>query len=220
MKIGVSLGTVLIIVLTSGTLFCQRQMTKEEILKTWTTNQKPVNRDSLFRFDIHAQTRATLDKLLINGVDTLVVYSVSYPGYSEIDSDSCSTIYPVDSYFFWSRQGKHYLKKVNGKCTQGQSITNDRVIKFTLDNFSKMTDEIFMGVIYGVVADGDKLRISGSVIDHEPNYEILIQLGDKFKYLSFTDTELTDKKSLFYDHNHNLTSYKLFGLIKTQTRKD
>jgi hypothetical protein len=77
-----------------------------------------------------------------------------------------------------------------------------------------------MSVIYGVVADDDKLRISGSVIDHEPNYEILFQVGDKFKYLSFTESELTDMKSLFYDYNHNLTSYKLFGLIKNQTKKD
>lgn len=220
MKIGVTLGTVLIIVLTSGTLFCQRQMTKDEILKTWTAFQKPINKDSLFRFDIHNQTRATLDKLLMNGVDTLVVYSVSYPGTSEMDSDSCSTMYPVDSYFFWRRQGKDFVKKVNGKCELGQSTTNDKIIKFALNNFSKMTDDFFMSVTYGVVADGDEFRISGSVIDHEPNYDILLQIGDNFKYLSFTDSDLTDKKSLFYDYNHDLTSYKLFGLIKNQTKRE
>ena len=220
MKIGVTFGTVLILVLTSGTTFCQRQLTKDEILKTWTTFQKPTNKDSLFRFDIHTQTRATLDKLLMNGFDTLVVYSVSYPGYSQMDNDSCSTMYPVDSYFFWRRQGKDFVKKVNGKCEQGQTKTNDKVIRFALDNFSKMTNEFFMSVTYGVVADGDEFRISGNVIDHEPNYEILIQFGDKFKYLSFTDSELTDKKSLFYDYNRDLTSYKLFGLIKTQTKRE
>ena len=210
MKIGVTIGTVLILVLTSGTLFGQRQLTKDEILKTWTAFQKPTDKDSLFRFDIHARTRATLDKLLINGVDTLVVYSVSYPGYSQWDADSCSTMYPVDSYFFWRRQGKYFVKKVENNCERGQSTTNDKVIKFTLDNFSKMTDEFFMSVTYGAVADGDKIRISGSTIDHEPNYEILLQLGDKFKYLSFTENEMTDKKSLFYDYNHNLTSYKTY----------
>jgi hypothetical protein len=220
MKIGVTLGTVLISVLTHGTSFSQRQLTKDEILKTLTTNQKPINKDSLFRFEIYTQTRATLDKLLMNGVDTLVVYSVRYPGYSEMNNDPCSTMYPVDSYFFWRRLGKNYVKKVNGECERRQSITNDKVITFTLDNFSKMTDEFFMSVTYSVVEDGDKLRISGRIIDHEPNYEILLQLGDKFKHLSFTDSELTDQKSLFYDHNHNLTSYKLFGLIKTQIKRD
>jgi hypothetical protein len=143
MNIGVTLSTVLILVLTYGASFSQRQLTKDEILKTWTTNQKPIDKDSLFRFDIHAQTRATLDKLLMNGIDTLVVYSVSYPGYSKMDSDSCSTMYPVDSYFFWRRQGKDFVKKVNGKCEQGQSKTNDKVIRFAMDNFSKMTDEFF-----------------------------------------------------------------------------
>ena len=220
MKIGVIIGTVLILVLTSGTSFCQRRLTKDEILNTWTTFPTPTNRDSLFRFDIHTQTRVTLDKLLMSGVDTLVVYSVSYPGYSAMDSDHCSTMYPVDSYFFWRRQENDYVKEVNGKCERGQSTTNDEVIRFVLENFSKMTDEFFMSVTYGVVADGGKFRISCNVIDHEPKYEILIQLGNKFKHLSFTENELTNKKSLFYDYNHNLASYKLFGLIQTQTKKD
>ena len=220
MKIRVTIGTVLIIVLTTGTLFCQRQMTKDEILKTWTSFQKPTNQDSLFRFDIHLQTRATLDNLINSGVDTLLVYSVSYPGYSAMDNDSCSTMYPVDSYFFWRRDGKDYMKKVNGQCKERQSIVNDKVTKFMLDNFSRMTDEFFMSVMYKVVANGDKFQISGSVIDHEPKYEILLQLGDKFKYLAFTENELTDKKSLFYDYNQDLTSYKLFGLIKKQIKKD
>src|SRR5690606_35175495 len=106
------------------------------------------------------------------------------------------------------------------KCEEGQTKTNDKVIQFVLNNFSKMTNEFFMSVTYGVVADGDEFRISGNVIDHEPNYEILIQLGDKYKYLRFTDSELTDKKSLFYDYNRDLTSHKLFGLIETQTKRE
>ena len=220
MKLGVTLGTILILVLTSGTSFCQRQLTKDEILKTWTASQKPINKDSLFRFDIQTQTRETLDKLIMNGVDTLVVYSVSYPGYSEMESDSCSTMYPVDSYFFWRQQEKYFVMNVNGKCEQGQSTTNDKVIRFVLANFSKMTDEFFMGVTYGVVADGDKLRISGSVIEHEPNYEIFLLLGEQFKSLRFTENELTDKKSLFYEYNQDLTSNKFFGLIKSQLQKD
>ena len=220
MKFRVTFSTILIIFLTSGTSFCQRQMTKDEILKTWTALQTPTNKDSLFRFDIHKQTRATLDRLLMNGVDTLVVYSVSLPGYSNINNDSCSTMYPVDSYFFWRQQGKHFVTKVNGNCQGDKVKTNEEVIGFVSNNYPKMTEDFFMDVTYGVIADGERLRISGSVIDHEPKYEILLQLGDKFKYLKFTDNELTNKKSLFYDYNHNLTSYKLFGLINTQLKKD
>jgi hypothetical protein len=220
MKIRVALSTIIISVLTSKTLFCQRQMTKDEILKTWTAFQRPTYKDSVFRFEIHRQTRTTLDKLLMDGVDTLVVYSVSYPGYADPDMDSCSTMYPVDSYFFWRQQRKDFVKRVKGECQAKQFATSDKVIRFALDNFSRMTDEFFMDVTYGVIADGDKFRISGSVIDHEPKYQIFIQIGDKFKYLSFADNELTDKKSLFYDYNHNLISYKLFGLIKAQTKKD
>jgi hypothetical protein len=220
MKTEVIIGAVLILVFTSGISFGQRQLTKDEILKTWTTEQNLINKDSLFRFDVHTQTRATLDKLLMNGVDTLVLYSVSYPGYSEMDSNSCSTMYPVDSYFFWRRQGRDLLTKVNGKCELEQSIIGEEVIGFALEKFSKITDEFFMGVIYGGVTNGDGLRISGSAISHEPKYEILVQLGGKFKYLRFTESGLTDKKSLFYDDNHSLTSYGLVELLKDQVRKD
>jgi len=160
-----------------------------------------------------------LDKLIMSGVDTLVVYSVSYPGYSEADSDSCSTMYPINSYFIWRRHGKDFLKKVDGKCELGQAKTNDKIIRFVLDNFSRMANEFFMSVVYGVVVDGDKFRISGSTVDHEPKYQIFIQIGDNFKHFGFADSQLTDKKSLFYDYNRNLTSYKLFGLIKSQTEK-
>jgi hypothetical protein len=219
MKIGATLVAVLIFVLAYRTSFCQQKLAKDEILKNLTANQKPISKDSLFRFDIHVQTRATLDKILMNGVDTLVVYSVSYPGYSEIDSDSCSTMYPVFSYFFWRRQGKDFEKKVTGKCERGQSTTNDKVIRFVLDNFPKITTEFFMRVTYGVVADGDKMRILRRTTNHEPKHKILLQLGDQFKCLSFTESELTDKKSLFRDHNRSLTSYKLFRLIKNQIKK-
>ncbi|MBS1556379.1 MAG: hypothetical protein JSU09_15775 [Bacteroidetes bacterium] len=220
MKIGVTLGTILLFVLSTGSSFCQRQLTKEEILKTIKAFENPVNKDSLFGFEIHSQTRVTLDKLLTSGVDTLVVYSVSYPGYYQLKRDTCSTMYPVETYFFVRRTGKDFIKTVNGKCEVVQQETDDKVIKFTLENFSKLFEDFFMKVTFSAVLDNGKLRMSGGAIDHEPNYEILLQVSDKFKYFRFTDSELTNKSSLFYEHNQNLTSYKLFELIRTQIKKD
>lgn len=222
MKIGVTLGTILVFVLSTGSSFCQRKLTKGEILKTIKAFENPVNKDSLFRFGIHSQTRVTLDKLLTNGVDTLVVYSASYPGYYQLKLDTCSTMYPIESYFFIRQKGKDFINSVNGQCEGGQSTTDDKVIKFGVDNFSKLLEEFFMKVTFSAILDNGKLRMSGSSIDHEPNYEILLQVGNKFKYFRFTDSELTDKRSLFYYYNQNLTCYKLFQLIRTrtQTKKD
>jgi len=185
---------------------------------TFSTNQKPTKKKSVFRFDVQKKTRKTLDKLLRNGVDTILVYSVSHPGSSLIVNDSCSNSYPVDSYFFWRKGGLNYVKTVSGQCEGGQLSANDKVTEFILDNFQKMTGEFFMNVIYSAVANGDNLQIKSSMVDHEPKYEIFFQLGDKFKYFRFTDNELTNKESLFYDYNHDLTSYKLFELIKTEIK--
>lgn len=129
-------------------------------------------------------------------------------------------MYPVETYFFVRRTGKDFIKTVNGKCEVVQHETDDKVIKFTLENFSKLFEDFFMSVIFSAVLDNGKLRMSGGAIDHEPNYEILLQISDKFKYFRFTDSELTNKRSLFYEHNQNLTSYKLFELIRTQIKKD
>ena len=127
---------------------------------------------------------------------------------------------PVDSYFFWGHSGQNLTKKVNGLCESKQSATNQKIKKFFVDNYSTISKEFFMGVFYSVVKNGDSFKISGSQIDHEPNYCILLLLNDKFKYLSFTESELKDKKNLFYDYNHDLTAFKLFGLIKSQIEKD
>ena len=219
MRIEVAICT-LFLALTSEISFCQQQMTKDDILKTWKEFQKPVIKDSLFRFNIHAQTRATLDDLLRNEVDTLLVYSVRYPGYIALDSDSCSTLDPIHSYFFWRHLGKDFATKVHGKCEGEQSITNKTVIKFVSDHYTEMMDEFFMNAIYSAILDGDELRVSCNIIDHEAKYEIFFQLGDTVSYSHFTENELMNKESLFYDHNHSLVLYKLFELVKDQTKEN
>lgn len=219
MKLIFTLNIVLLSILTSMTSYGQRKMTKEEIFKTWKGFQQEQNWDSLFRFEIHGQTRETLDKLLRDGVDTLLVYSVSYPGSVELKKDPCSTRDPIMSYFFIQHQGNNYFKRVNGKCETAQFKTSDRLIKFMSSNYEKIKEEFFMNVIYGVEGQGDDLHISGSLIAHEPKYEILLQLGNRFKYLRFTESELTDKKNLFYDYNRSLTSFKNFELIKSKIEK-
>jgi hypothetical protein len=219
MKHRVTINTTLLIVLSSLTTIGQTMLTKDEILATLNDVKRDYDKDSLFRFEIHKQTRLTFDNLLINGVDTILIYSVSYPGYAQLNSDSCSTLYPVDSYFFWRQNGKTFHKNVTGNCESRQSIANDKLIEFLTDNFSKMTDDSFISPIYSVEQTGDRLRITGNVINHEPNYEMLLQLGDRLKYLSFTDSALTDEKSLFYDHNRNLTSFQYYELIKRQIKE-
>src|SRR5687768_1554206 len=84
----------------------QESVTREEIIEIWKKTQPIPNIDSVFRWDVQLQTRAALDNLLNNGIDTLVVFSVGYPGYAALTPDTCITMYEVNSYFFWQQHGR------------------------------------------------------------------------------------------------------------------
>lgn len=149
------------------------------------------------------------------GADSLLVYSVSHPNMSVGPRDSCTTMYTVYSYFFWVKNGKHWFRKVDGKCESKQLPAKSKVIQFAMDNYSRIKDEFFMGATYVREWKG-KLRVTETTVDHEPKYSILIVIGDKYKYLRFTQIGLESKESLFTDYNKQLVSFKLFELIESE----
>jgi hypothetical protein len=106
MKRGLATLGPLLILLTALNSFSQQKLDREEILNEYKRSRAIPALDSVFRWDIHLQTRAFLNQLLEARVDTLVIYLVSHPGHGYVAMrDSCSTIYPVSSYFFWKRGG-------------------------------------------------------------------------------------------------------------------
>ncbi len=194
--------------------FSQQKLTKDEILKEYRLIQNDPNLDSLFRWDIHLQTRVTLDNLLKSGIDTLLVYTIRLPGYVTIGRDSCSLEYQLNSHFFWKDHGKYFYKKINGRCESPKVNATEKVIQFSVDNHLVIREEFFMGVIYGAEKNGDQLKVSEYLINHEPKYSILILVSKQDKYLTFTEDGLKNKKSLFLDYNKGLTSFKLYELIE------
>lgn len=197
----------------------QQSLTSEEVIAIWKEAQPIPNIDSVFRWDVQLQTRTTLDNMLENGIDTLVVFSVSYPGYGTPDRDSCITMYRVNSYFFWQHQGKYYFKKVHGQCEYKQSPADGEIISFSVKNYPKINDEFFMDSIHNVVKIGDRFRAKTRTVSHEPKYSIVLVLAEKYKYLNFTENDLVDRESMFFEYNQKLTSFKLFTLINNQTEK-
>jgi len=176
-------------------------------------------KDSLFRWGDYLQTRKTLDKLMKSGIDSMVVYSLYYPGRASIGKDSCRTIDPVYSYFFWVSQGRYWFTKVIGQCESDKSTANGKVLQFTLANYLAIKEEFFMGAIMGATYVNEsktKLRITESSVDHEVKYSILILLNNQYKYIVFTQNALESEKSLFVDYNKKLTSFKLFKLIESE----
>jgi hypothetical protein len=89
-----------------------------------------------------------------------------------------------------------------------------------VDNYSKINEEFFMSIIYDMTRNGDEIKITGSQTSHEPKYSILLLLNERHKYFSFTESELEDRKSLFYDYNQNLVAFRLFKLIESEIEED
>jgi hypothetical protein len=128
-------------------------------------------------------------------------------------------MYEVNSYFFWQKHGRYHLKKVHGQCEMEPSQIDGEVIHFFVKNYSKINDEFFMEAIHNVVKDGGRFRATSHTVSHEPKYSILLVLKENYKFLNFTENDLIDKESIFFDYNQQLTSFKLFTLINNRTAK-
>jgi hypothetical protein len=220
MKSGL-LTLALVVAFSPGCVIAQQKLTKAKILNECRKNRATPDIDSIFRWDIHAKTRDVLDNLIKSGVDTLVVYSVSFPGYVYIGKrDSCTYQDPVNSHFFWKSGGKYLYSKAVGKCEAGTNNVDGDVVKFAVNFYSKIEREFFMEAVSGGERRGDRVILKQSSVNHEPKYSILVLVGDQYNYLTFTENGLTNDSSLFLNYNKGLTSFRLFELIKTQVSND
>ena len=84
MKIQLTIFGLLFLIFTFSDSFSQQKLSKDEILKEVRINLTKPSIDSIFRWDIHSKTRIILDNLFKEGIDTLVVYSVIFPGHMNV----------------------------------------------------------------------------------------------------------------------------------------
>lgn len=199
----------------------QQKLSKDEILSYYQTNRVMPDIDSAFRWDIHSTTRVLFDSLIQSDVDTLVVYLVSYPGSVYVGKrDSCWNGYAINSYFFWKEKGKYLYLDTDGLCKSLIRNADGKVIDFAVSNYWKIDSEFFMDAVTGAERKGKDIRVKINLVDHEPKYSMLIVVGERSNYLTFTEKALTDKSSLFVGYNKGLISFRLFELIKTQIESD
>jgi hypothetical protein len=216
-----SLTLGLLLLLISQAAFSQKKLSKDEILDEYRKTQSTPGLGSIFRANDQSWTRKVFDELLMNNVDTLVVYSVSCPGCLQITkNDSCSTKNSNGSYFFWKKNGKYFSRVSDERCKTKHVDVNGKVVRFATDNFPKIKGEFFMEAISGATKTGETLVISEGWADHDPKYSILLFFHGQYHYLTFTQNGLTDRTSLFLDYNKELTSFELFELIKRETASE
>jgi hypothetical protein len=211
----------LVVIFSSGGVFAQQKLTKAEILNECRKNRTMPDINSIFRLDIHAKTRGMLDNLIKSRVDTLVVYSVSFPGYDYIGKpDSCANRDQVNSHFFWKNSGKYLYRETDERCEARTDNVDGDVVKFAVNKYSEIAREFFMDAVSGGERHGERVILKQISVNHEPKYSILVVIGDQYNYLTFTENGLTNNSSLFLNYNKGLTSFRLFELIKTQVGND
>ena len=166
---------------------------------------------------LHDQTVQLIDSLHLIDIDSIVIYTVSYPGY--YSNDSCvSGSYPVTSFVIWMLNTNTYCKKLKGKCISNTiKIDSSKIFDFIKNNYSILTREIFMPVIYEAVQKRkNNIKYSMRMIDHEPKYSISYILNNIYENKEFTEIEISDNKSLFYKDNLNLKSHVLWMILKSE----
>ena len=197
----------------------QRNITREEILHNYKTThfKKQLSKDSIkFIWSDELYTRIIyhIDSLKKSGVDSLIVYSVSYPGYA-FKIDSCASKYGTSAYLIWKKQGKVTIEKLKGQCYS--LINNDKsqdIFTFYETHHSQLNEEIIMPIIYsGQTNDKNGITYTVSMSFHEPKYLIYYDINTSYNLLTFGESELEDKKSLFYNYNLDLAAFHWWTLI-------
>jgi hypothetical protein len=203
----------------------QRNLTKEEILQDYKTThfKKHLSKDSIkltWSDELNTKIIYHIDSLKKAGVDSLIVYSVSYPGYA-FRIDSCASKYGTSAYLIWKRQGKVLIEKFKGKCYS--VFDNDKsqdIFTFYDTHHSQLNEEIIMPIIYsGQTSDKNGITYTTSMSFHEPKYSLYYDINTSYNSLTFGESELEDKKSLFYNYNLNLAVFHWWTLITKQVKQ-
>lgn len=204
----------------------QKKLTKEEILTYWTANKsenskgKDVLQHTGGDTILYSLTLTVIDSLHRLGIDSVIVYTVAYPGYS--GSGKCQTgSYPVHSSVIWKSNKQTFAQRLEGKChSTPYKIDSDSIFDYYNKNLTTITSEYFMPIILDAELSDDKIvKYTLIYSNHEPNYSILYKDGTAFKEIKFSKSEVEDKKSLFLDHNLKLKSYSWWEIIKRDLKQ-
>jgi len=204
----------------------QKKLTKEEVLTYWTADKsenlkgKDVLQHTGGDTILCSRTLTLIDSLHRLGIDSVIVYTVAYPGYS--GSGKCQMgSYPVHSSVIWKHNNQTYAQRLEGKCHSTlYKIDSAGIFDYYNKNFTTITSEYFMPIILDAELSDDKIvKYTLIYSNHEPNYSIIYKDGHAFKEIEFSKSEVEDKKSLFHDHNLSLKSYTWWEIIKRDLKQ-
>ena len=217
---------IFVILLLSVTQVCgQRNLTKDEILKYWNSPSEKNIRDSTSIVNSDSSLNARLlkfvDSLNSNNVDSVLVFSTAYPGYSSSSKCDTGILFPITTYIIWNSNGVTNIRKIKGNCMSDVVTKSSlHLFDFYNENFEKLSSEIFMPVIFSGKINKDKtISYSGSWVDHEPCYSFYYKVDNFNRSFHFSESYIENKESLFHDFNLDLAAYHWWLTIKKELKK-
>lgn len=200
----------------------QQKLTKDEILESWSSSNHKANSTRDLKnttFDQRTNTRINsfVDSLKQQNIDSIIIYSVSYPGY--VSLDGCfEYLYPIYCYIVWPSVKELNIKLIKGKCEASVTkIDSSGIFKFYLGNKEAIQKEDVMPAILGAYRnEEDHIIYSSSIVSHEPKYSLYFAIDKIFKEVSFAENDIQNDESLFHQYNLNLKSIQLWKLIEKE----
>jgi hypothetical protein len=219
-------GAIFLIFIKFDPLFAQTKMSKKQVLKILNEEKLSVSgKDSLLSNFIFSDSLLKrkfsfeIKKLKDPVIDTFGIFQISFPGFAGGTNDSCNSgIYPSNNYLFWISGNKTFYKILTGRCEfENRESSRLTFFNYYLKNSKEINSENILPVIFGrEISLKNEVVFSVSDTDHEPKYKIYIQTGNNFRFFRFSESDLTNKKSLFYYDNVNSKLYKFVFLFKKE----
>jgi len=200
----------------------QKNLSKDEVLKYWIKTEKQSDNSSLINtgFDkvLDCKINSFLDSLRNKNVDSLIVYSSAYPGYSGYNKCD-SGLFPMYTFIIWKIADETIIQKLQGGCNFNiAKLKSNELFEYFETNRTRLNKEFFIPVILGGEIDvNQKVSFSITFLDHEPNYCIFYSIGKDNKIVKFTESDIENKSSLFVEHNLKLAAFKWWKIIKKYT---
>jgi hypothetical protein len=193
-------------------LFAQKQLTKEEILHQWKIEKKTLygNPSIWVAFDKKANMYAHsfVDSLRKAGVDSVIVYSVSFPG--SFATSRCYEAIPVRTHIVWKNKEKCFVKTFVGKCRyETTNIEASNLFAYYRGHQQAIDTAVIMPSIISGEMNGDKrFSYKMSTVDHQAEYTLCYVMAGFQRQIHFVEYDIEDKRSLFYDYNRKLNLYE------------
>jgi hypothetical protein len=165
--------------------------------------------------NLNSNILKSLNILKVKNIDTLGYFSISYP-FTINEDRTIHESYTTTIHLFWQENGLIFVEKFSNNFNYGiiQSDSLKSIFSFYAQNCNDINGEYIMPVIFsGKIDSSGNFSYSGPTFFHEGDFSIFLQIKNDVKFLNFSNSDLTDQTSIFYNYNVNSKSYILFSMI-------